>query len=428
MASLIPYRYTPSRRRTLFSAVSLTVLLLLVLTGLGVFRLYFGFEWTAGEDDSGQIFSLKIRGGNSFDLFDATPLGEVFWTTTGLLAAMALLLPHVRPVFASLLALVVAGTIVLLHLRFGPAVPRIPIEFELLIVLVLYAVHMAMSYAAELRDRKRFSALLSQYVPPALAAAYSRDPQSMGLAGEEREVSVLFCDVVGFSAVAEQLGPRELAAWLNGFFSLVSRVVVRHGGTIDKYIGDSVMAVWGAPAPSRTHAFDALAAGLDIVAELGDLDARCRAEGLPPIRVGVGISTGLANVGPLGSEFRMDYTVVGDMVNVAQRLERQTRKYPVPLIVSAETADALPDMLFRELDTVRVKGRAQPVTMLEPLGARAAAAAELVARLDLHREAMSASKRGDRARAGALFARLRDEWGPSEMYELYLHGIARAGD
>ena len=428
MASLIPYRYTPSRRRTLFSAVSLTVLLLLVLTGLGVFRLYFGFEWTAGEDDSGQIFSLKIRGGNSFDLFDATPLGEVFWTTTGLLAAMALLLPHVRPVFASLLALVVAGTIVLLHLRFGPAVPRIPIEFELLIVLVLYAVHMAMSYAAELRDRKRFSALLSQYVPPALAAAYSRDPQSMGLAGEEREVSVLFCDVVGFSAVAEQLGPRELAAWLNGFFSLVGRVVVRHGGTIDKYIGDSVMAVWGAPAPSRTHAFDALAAGLDIVAELGDLDARCRAEGLPQIRVGVGISTGLANVGPLGSEFRMDYTVVGDMVNVAQRLERQTRKYPVPLIVSAETADALPDMLFRELDTVRVKGRAQPVTMLEPLGARAAAAAELVARLDLHREAMSASKRGDRARAGALFARLRDEWGPSEMYELYLHGIARAGD
>ena len=188
------------------------------------------------------------------------------------------------------------------------------------------------------------------------------------------------------------------------------------------------MAVWGAPAPSRTHAFDALAAGLDIVAELDELDARHRDEGLPPIRVGVGISTGLANVGPLGSEFRMDYTVVGDTVNVAQRLEKQTRKYPVPLIVSAETADALPDMLFRELDTVRVKGRARPVTMLEPLGARATAAPALVERLDLHREAMSASKCGDWARAAALFVRLRDEWGPSEMYELYLRGIARVAD
>ena len=423
-----PSRYTPSRRKTLFTAVSLTTLLLLVLTGLGVFRLYFGFEWTAGEEGSGQIFSLKIRGGNSFDLFGAEPFGEVFWITLAMLVGMALLLPHLGPAFASLAAIAVATAIVLLHYHRSVVPPRIPIEFELLIVFVLYAVHLAMSYAAELRDRERFSRLLSQYVPPALAAAYSRDPQSMGLAGEEREVSVLFCDVVGFSAVSEQLEPRQLAAWLNGLFSLVSRIVVRHRGTIDKYIGDSVMAVWGAPAPSRTHAFDALAAALDIVAELEALDARYRREGLPPLRVGLGISTGPANVGPLGSEFRMDYTVVGDTVNVAQRLEEQTRKYPVPLIVSAETAAALPDMLFRELDTVQVKGRARAVTMFEPLGAAASAAPGLLERLALHREAMSASKRGDWTRARRLFARLRDEWGPSEMYELYLRGIARLAD
>ena len=345
-----------------------------------------------------------------------------------MLVGMALLLPHLGPAFASLAAIAVATAIVLLHYHRSVVPPRIPIEFELLIVFVLYAVHLAMSYAAELRDRERFSRLLSQYVPPALAAAYSRDPQSMGLAGEEREVSVLFCDVVGFSAVSEQLEPRQLAAWLNGLFSLVSRIVVRHRGTIDKYIGDSVMAVWGAPAPSRTHAFDALAAALDIVAELEALDARYRREGLPPLSVGLGISTGPANVGPLGSEFRMDYTVVGDTVNVAQRLEEQTRKYPVPLIVSAETAAALPDMLFRELDTVQVKGRARAVTMFEPLGAAASAAPGLLERLALHREAMSASKRGDWTRARRLFARLRDEWGPSEMYELYLRGIARLAD
>ena len=122
----------------------------------------------------------------------------------------------------------------------------------------------------------------------------------------------------------------------------------------------------------------------------------------------------------------MDYTVVGDTVNVAQRLEAQTRKYRVPVIVSDSTAEALPDMLFRELDTVVVKGRAMPVTMHEPLGEAAAADDATADWLDMHREAMAASKRGDWAHATELFERLRDEWGPPAMYELYLRGIARA--
>ena len=421
-------RYKPSRRRVLSSAVLLIVLVLLVLTGLGVFRLYFGFDWTAGDDASGELFSLKIRGGNSFDPFAAAPFGGAFWATVTLLVALALALPFVRFVAGSVLALAAAGGIAFLHVRHGQAVPRIPVEFELLIVFVLYAVHVALCYFAEVRDRKRFASLLSQYVPPELAAAYSRDPGSMGLAGEEREVSVLFCDVVGFSAIGERLAPPEVAEWLNAFLSFVSRIVVRHRGTIDKYMGDSVMAVWGAPAPSTTHAFDALGAAIDIDAELDSLNAHYRERGLPEARLGIGLSTGRANVGPLGSSYRMDYTVVGDTVNVAQRLEAQTRKYHVPIIVSGQSADALPDMLFRELDTVRVKGRQQPVTMLEPLGPKAAADDTLNARLALHREAMAASKAGDWVRARELFTRLRDEWGPEDMYELYLRGIASVGD
>lgn len=412
----------------LSAAILLTVLVLLALTGLGVFRLYFGFDWTAGNDASGQLFSLKIRGGNSFDPFAAEPFGGAFWATMAILVALAVALPFVRIVAASALALAAAAAIALLHFHYSPAVPSIPVEFELLIVFVLYAVHVALSYVAEVRDRKRFASLLSQYVPPELAAAYSRDPSSMGLAGEEREISVLFCDVVGFSAIGEQLEPPDVAAWLNAFLSFVSRIVVRHRGTIDKYMGDSVMAVWGAPAPSDTHAFDALATAIDLVAELETLNADYRARGLPEARIGVGLSTGRANVGPLGSSYRMDYTVVGDTVNVAQRLEGQTRKYRVPIIVSGQTVEALPDMLFRELDTVQVKGRRRPVTMFEPLGPAAAADETLIERLDLHREAMAASKAGEWGRAGELFARLRDEWGPSDMYELYLRGIASLGE
>lgn len=419
-------RDIPPRRKLVFTAVLLAALLLLVLTGLGVFRLYFGFDWTAGDDSSGQLFSLKIRGGNSFDPFEAGPFGGLFWSTLAVLLVLALSLPLVRAMAASALAIAATALIVLLHYRFAPAAPVVPVEFLLLIVFVLYAIHVAMSYIVEVRDRKRFASLLSQYVPPELAAAFSRDPLSMGLAGEEREVSVLFCDVVGFSAISETLESSQVVEWLNGFFGLTSRIVVRYRGTIDKYMGDSIMAVWGAPARSDTHAFDSLGAAIDISREIAELNADYRRRGWPEVEIGVGISTGRANVGPLGSEYRMDYTVVGDTVNVAQRLEAQTRMYRVPIIVSGATAAALPDMLFRELDTVQVKGRTRPVTMHEPLGLADAADDELLAKLELHRQAMDAGKSGDWARARTLFTQLRDAWGPTDMYDLYLCGIDRA--
>ncbi len=409
-----------------FALVLLVTLIVLVVTGLGVFRLHVDAAWTAGRDASGQLFSLAITGGRTFDFHHAEPFGQVFWVCRVLTVLLALALPWLRVLPASALALLVGLAIVGIHFQAGEAVPRIPVEFELLIVGVLYAIYMLMSYAAETRDRKRFSSLLSQYVPPQLAAAYSRNPESMGLSGEQREVSVLFCDIVGFSAVAETLEPDQVAEWLNGFFGLVSRVVVRHRGTIDKLMGDAVMAVWGAPARSQTHAFDALSAAMDIDRELNALNAHHSDIGLPAITLGIGVSTGPANVGPLGSEYRMDYTVVGDTVNVARRMETQTRKYHVPLIVSDKTAEALPDVLFRELDTVVVKGRAKPVTMWQPLGLSIELDELTKSALTKHREAMLASKRGDWHRARELFESLRDNWGPAPMYELYLRGIDQA--
>lgn len=422
---IIPY-YNPARRNVAFSLFLVLALLLLVLTGLGVFRLYFSFDWTGGQDSSGQLFTLKVRGGNSFNLFEAAPFGSTFWGTQLITLLLALALPWFRLIGGSLLALLAAGSIFLLHFRQSSAVSNIPMEFELMIVLVLFALYVLLQYIAESRDRKRFSSLLSQYVPPELASAYSRNPQSMGLQGEEREITVLFCDVVGFAAISEQLESKQVAEFLNGFFSHVSKVVIRHRGTIDKFMGDSVMAVWGAPAPTPTHAFDALSAAMDIQSELVRLNSQFKRSALPMIKVGIGVSTGKATVGPLGSEIRMDYTVVGDTVNVAQRLESQTRKYRVPIVVSDKTAAALPDMLFRELDTVVVKGRKQPVTMLEPLGESAHADMETKQYLTLHRQAMEASKSGDWTTATDLFTRLRNEWGPEDMYDLYINGIKQA--
>ena len=421
----LPY-YNAGRRSLTYTLVLWLVLLLLVFTGLGVFRLYFDFDWTAGQSDSGQLFSIKIRGGQSFNLFTADPFGSVFWFSQLALLIMTLLMPMFRLMGGTIIALLTVGALLALHFNDSAGTPQIPLEFQLLIVLVLYMIYVLLNYIGEVRDRKRFDHLLSQYVPAELAAEYRRDPDVMQLRGEERDISVLFCDVIGFSSISEQLEPAELARWLNLFFTHVSRVVVRYRGTIDKYMGDSVMAVWGAPARSQSHAYDALSAALDIQAEIDVLNNKYRDKRLPQVSMAIGISTGTAMVGPLGSEYRMDYTVVGDTVNIAQRLEEQTRKYQVSIIVSDKTTEALPDMKFRELDTVTVKGRQQPVTMYEPLGATDQLTDTLLHWLELHEQAMQASKAQQWDRAETLFLQLRDEWGPAGMYDLYLAGIDQA--
>lgn len=401
------------------------VLTLLVLTGLGVFRIYFAFDWTAG-DETGQLFTLKVRGGQSLNVFDAAPFGQVFWITQAALVLLCVLLPLFRIAGGLLVALLVAMAVIVLHQRLHVTATSTPLEFQLLIIVVLTGIFLLMSYAGNQRDQKKMASLLSKFVPEELSEQYQRNPDALALAGEERNISVLFCDIRDFSAVAQALNTKQLAQWLNLYFTHVSRIVVRHRGSIDKYMGDSVMAVWGAPMASDTHAFDALSAALDIQKEVHQLNERYLAAGLPETSMGIGISTGPAMVGPLGSEHRMDYTVIGDTVNVAQRLEVQTRKYKVPVIVGDKTIEDLPDVLFRELDTVTVKGRQKAVTMYQPLCAVADATDTLIAHVDMHERAMAATVSGQWDEATGLFSQLRDIWGPAEMYDLYLRGIEQA--
>ncbi|PID61904.1 MAG: hypothetical protein CSB44_05350 [Gammaproteobacteria bacterium] len=420
----IPF-YRPTARSLRQSLLLLLVFMLLVLTGLGVFRLYFGFEWLGGEP-GGELFQLHIRGGNAFNFFEAPSFGRTFWTTivTGLV--LAFLLPRLRPVGAALL--VVLSVVAILCVHFSSreavsAVSEIPQEFALLIVFLLFVIHVLLDWIGEMRDHKRMHGLLAQYVPGELVEQYRQQAGNMDFASEQREVSVLFCDVVGFSSIAETLEPGKLAEWLNEFFGFTSRIVVRHRGTIDKYMGDSIMAVWGAPARSKTHEYDALCAALDIQRELAGVNQRIEARGWPPIRCGIGVASGPAMVGPLGSSYRRDYTVVGDTVNIAERLEAQTRRYGVGVVVSDRLVEALPNMLFRELDTLTVKGRSQPLTLYEALGRADEVSAETTELLALHREAMKASREGNWRRASQLFGELRDQWGPAVMYDFYLQGI-----
>ncbi len=268
--------------------------------------------------------------------------------------------------------------------------------------------------------RLKVSRFLQQYIPSHLMQHYMKHPNELGLGGESRNMTIMFCDIKRFTAISERLDPELLPAWLNRYFDTVGDVIVKHGGTIDKYIGDSVMAFWGAPQKSDTHASDALNAARDILIALEKLSDQLVAEGRPPIAVGIGISTGNANVGHLGSKKRMTYTVVGDAVNTADRLQRCTSAYNLSLVVNDAATESVPDFLFRELDTVHVKGRQRFVRIFQPICHQDEAIPNTHRQLQLHRKAMQFYRRGMWEDAEKLFRLLSDETNEVAFYKKYI--------
>jgi adenylate cyclase len=211
-------------------------------------------------------------------------------------------------------------------------------------------------------------------------------PERLTLKGEERELTVLFSDVSGFTTMAERLTSEEVVEILNQLFTPLTALVLREGGTFDKYMGDCLMAFFGAPVPQEDHAPRACRAALAMAAALPALNERWQARGLGTLALGIGLNSGPMTVGNMGSETIFDYTVIGDNVNLGSRVEGLTRLYGVPILVTAATAKAAGDpggaFLFRELDRVQVKGKAEPVTILELMAERAALSPDEMARLD----------------------------------------------
>jgi adenylate cyclase len=180
---------------------------------------------------------------------------------------------------------------------------------------------------------------------------------------ESRELTVMFCDMRGFTQLSEKMEPAQLQALLNTVFSRLTQVVRAHRGTIDKYMGDCIMAFWGAPVHTDAHATLAVHAALDMVDALNELNREHAAKGWPQVGVGVGLNTGAMFVGDMGSDIRRSYTVMGDAVNLASRLEGLTRHYGVDWVISESTRQQAPAFAWQELDTVSVKGKENAVTV-----------------------------------------------------------------
>ena len=244
----------------------------------------------------------------------------------------------------------------------------LPIAAPVLLVILLFALQMTYGFFVESRNKRQLAHLFGQYVPPELVEEMSEKMEDINLDGEMREMSVLFSDVRGFTTISESLEPKELTSYINAFLTPITKVIHDNRGTIDKYMGDAVMAFWGAPLKDEQHALHALNAALGIVERMKLLRKEFTEKQWPEIYVGVGINTGTMNVGNKGSEFRVDYTILGDAVNLGSRMEGLTKVYGVDIITSEFTRHAVPEYEYRELDRVRVKGKDKPVTIYEPLG------------------------------------------------------------
>jgi len=275
-------------------------------------------------------------------------------------------------------AAIVAASFLLL--RFGRT--YVPPAAPAFVFAAVSLVQGARDYAAERRLRREITRAFAQYLSPELVRQLTHDPSKLKLGGERRMLSILFCDVRGFTTISEQMkdSPERLTALVNRLLNPLSDAVVNAGGTIDKYIGDCIMAFWNAPLNDPDHATHAVQAAIAMLAALDKLNAELAAEsaaqGEQPLalKIGVGINTGDCVVGNMGSEKRFDYSALGDAVNLASRLEGQTKSYDVSILLGSETARLAGEkMPVIELDRVAVKGKTELATVSTVLSAPPAA-------------------------------------------------------
>ncbi len=225
------------------------------------------------------------------------------------------------------------------------------------------------TYQLKEQIKKQFQ----KYLSPDMVEELQKNPELLKLGGDRKELSFLFADIVGFTPISEKYmkedDPEGLVELINKFLDAMSKVVLAHGGTIDKYMGDCLMAFWNAPLDCPNHAEMAVRSAMEIELLTEQMNKELKEQGydLPPVVIGTGINTGPCIVGNMGSEARFDYSVVGDAVNLGARLEVQTRTFDTPIILSQYTLDQLPDDIkVKELDKITVKGKEEPVTIYAP--------------------------------------------------------------
>jgi adenylate cyclase len=341
----------------------------------------------------------------------------------GVLVALVLpLLSPLRGMLVTALVLVAFfGTNVLVWDRANLV---LPMASGVLMIAVLFALNMSYGFLVEARAKRQITGRFGQYVPPQLVDEMSKHPERFSMEGESREMSVLFSDVRGFTTISEGLDPKQLSRLMNEFLTPLTQVIYRRRGTIDKYMGDCIMAFWGAPIDDPQHARNAVLAGLEMQATMKALQPQFHGRGWPELPIGVGVNTGRMSVGNMGSDVRVAYTVMGDAVNLASRLEGLTKHYGVDMIVGEATRSAVPDILFRELDRVTPKGKKEPVSIFEPIGPSASVEAARQDELSLWHQVLRLYRAQEWGMAELQLIDLQRRFPGTVLYATFLDRIA----
>ncbi|GAB6844662.1 adenylate cyclase [Methylorubrum rhodinum] len=360
--------------------------------------------------------------------------------------ALTLAVGLIVVVFAPLLGavrLLLLGAVIALFLaatawfRFKELGILLDATFPLGASLTVYAVLVFTNYTREQTGRQRIRAAFGQYLSPALVEQLAAHPETLKLGGEERQLTIMFSDVRGFTGIAEfyRNDPAGLTALMNRFLSPLTDAIIGARGTIDKYMGDAIMAFWNAPLDDPDQEANACRAALEMIARMDALNALRKAEaeagGHPvlPIDIGIGLNTGRCVVGNMGSSLRFDYSVLGDPVNVASRLEGQSKAYRVKTILGAATAAAVADRFaVLEIDLVRVKGKTEAEAVSTLVGDATVRDSLAFRRLAArHAELLAAYRRRDWATARGRLAACRSEgaaFGLAGLYDLYLERVS----
>ena len=242
----------------------------------------------------------------------------------------------------------------------------IDLLFTPLSLIIFTGVGIGVNYLEERKHSKFLSDAFGKYVSKQLLDEILSKRQDLKLGGAKREITVFFSDIRGFTSISEKLTPEELVQFINDYLTIMTKIIMKHGGTVDKFIGDAIMAFWNAPVSEKHHAKLACESAMEQAKALVEMRKKLADKKMPDINIGCGINTGEAVIGNMGSEDRFDYTALGDSVNLASRLEGLTKQYGVSIIVSESTYAQVKDKFnFRKLDKVQVKGKKIPITIYE---------------------------------------------------------------
>ena len=335
---------------------------------------------------------------------------------------LGLILPRVKALWGALsgILILIAFTLLFQYL-FQAQGYWVNLTYPMLNLVLTYLGITGYRYWTEEREKKKIRGAFQYYLTASVVEQMLKNPEKLRLGGEKKDLTVLFSDIRGFTSISEHMTPETLVKFLNEYLTKMTDIVFKYDGLLDKYMGDAIMAIWGAPLDQPDHAQRACYTALEMVDALRTLQEKWAAEGMPRLNIGIGVNAGPMVVGNMGSDRRFDYTVMGDSVNLGSRLEGLNKLYGTNITVSETTYERVrEEILGRELDSVRVKGKDQPVKIYELIVRRSQASAEQKVRVEEFHAALADYRNRQWPRALQAFQAILEKQPQDGAAKLYV--------